>query len=223
MTEQTSEADKLFSNMEKTRQEWAEEDGEQDDTDKFLDQAIAMAVAKGKGWSPGEREEYMAKILDDDFLPPMFASTPEEMEKTGLAEAFSSLQYDDSPGVVMLEFKKKGTDAFMSGKRNKAKNVQYFRDAANNYYQAVGWAQRIEPLEHKEKGPSATPEKDLKTASVDPDYTEAELDEIKSNLYANAALAHLQINNWGHVRDDSRKVRIDQCQWRHLENFGTTH
>lgn len=203
--EEAKKTDELLDKMEATRKKWAEEDGEDDDTDRLLQEAISMAVSQGRGWSPGEKEEYLAKILDDDFIPPLFAESAEEVERSGLAEAFSTLNYDDSPSVVMLEFKKKGTDAFMNGKRNEAKNVQYFRDAANHYYQAFEWAQKIEPLEHRTGQENLKDSK--KFAQEDPDYTEAQLDEIKSNLYSNAALAHQQLKNWGHLRDDSKKVR----------------
>ena len=66
----------------------------------------------------------MEKILDDDYLDPLFATTQEELEKTGMAEAFSSLLNDEPPARMMLECKKKGNNAFLSGKKNVAKNVQ---------------------------------------------------------------------------------------------------
>ena len=34
-------------------------------------------------------------------------------------------------------------------------------------------------------------------------YMEQELDEIKSTLYSNAALCHLQLKNWGFCKEDS--------------------
>ncbi len=114
--------DDLLQKMEETRKKWAEEEDEPDDTDRMLDEAISMAVSLGKGWAPGEKEEYMAKILDDDFIPPIFAENQEELERSGLAEAFSTLHYDDSPVIVMLDFKKKGTEAFLNGKRNEKEN-----------------------------------------------------------------------------------------------------
>jgi hypothetical protein len=198
--------------MEKTRKKWLEEDGDDaDETDRLLQEAIQLAVEQGRGWAPGEKEEYMARIMDDDFIPPIFAESAEEVERSGLAEAFSTLLYDDSPVQVMLDFKKKGTDAFMNGKRNQANNVQYFRDAVNHYYQAFAWAQKIEPLEQKELNNKEGKETKNKAGTDDPEYTEAELDEIKSNLYNNAALSHMQLKNWGHVRDDSKKVRQLSC------------
>jgi hypothetical protein len=193
--------DELMTKMDETRKKWSEDDGEKDDTDRLLDEAIAMVVKQGKGWKAGEKEAYINQILDDDFIPPLFAETQDELERSGLTEAFSSLNYDDNPVFVMLDFKKKATEAFMNGKRNEAKNVQYYRDAANNYYKAFAWAQKIEPLEHRDQDDNAEPK-----TEDDPQYTEAELDEMKSTLYSNAALAHLQLKNWGHVRDDSKKV-----------------
>lgn len=207
--EEAAKHDALMKKMDATRKKWAEEDGDDaDDTDRLLQEAIEMAVKQGKGWAPGEKEEYMARILDDDFIPPIFAENAEEVERSGLAEAFTTLHYDDSPVTVMLDFKKKGTDAFMNGKRNEAHNVQYFRDAVNNYYQAFAWAQKIEPLEQKEQAQRDGAAKETKTADEEPEYKEAELDELKSNIYSNAALAHLQLKNWGFVRDDSKKVSL---------------
>eukprot|EP00934_Nitzschia_sp_Nitz4_P008859 Nitzschia sp. Nitz4//scaffold165_size50357//12241//14020//NITZ4_007016-RA/size50357-augustus-gene-0.21-mRNA-1//1//CDS//3329538117//8849//frame0 len=197
------QSDELLAKMDAARKKWAEEDEDPDDTDRLLQEAIALAVDQGKGWGPGEKEAYMAKILDDDFIPPIFAETAEEVERSGLAEAFSTLNYDDSPAVVMLEFKTKGTEAFMNGKRNEAKNVQYYRDAVNHYYEAIAWAQKIEPLEHRDPKAPTKP-----TAQEEPEYTEAQLDEMKSTLYGNAALAHLQLRNWGHVRDDCKKALL---------------
>jgi hypothetical protein len=197
--------DELLTKMEQTRKKWLKEDEEQDDTDRLLQEAINLAVQQGRGWAAGEKEEYMSKILDDDFIPPIFAETQEELEASGLAEAFSSLNYDDSPAIVMLDFKKKGTDAFLNGKRSEAKNVQYFRDAINHYYEAFAWAQKIEPLEHQEQPKNGNNDKE-ETHDDAPEYTEKELDEMKSTLMGNAALAHLNLRNWGHVRDDSKKV-----------------
>lgn len=219
-TSAVEEHDKLMEKMDETRKKWMDDDDEeQDDTDRFLQDAIDLAVKQGKGWGPGEKEAYMKQILDDDFIPPIFAESQEELERSGLAEAFSALHYDDSPEVVMLDFKKKGGDAFVNGKRNETNNVQYFRDAVNHYYEAFAWAQKVEPLEHRIASKSSssndnndddtTKGKGLEPRKDDaPDYSEKELDEMKSTLLANAALAHMQLKNWGHVRDDSKKVRF---------------
>jgi hypothetical protein len=94
----------------------------------------------------------------------------------------------------MLSFKKKGNEAFANGKRNLAKNVQYYRDAVNHYYEALAWAKKIEPMK----------EGDLAQADTDEQtYTEEELDEIRSSICSNSAFAHLELKNWGHVRDES--------------------
>jgi hypothetical protein len=37
-------------------------------------------------------------------------------------------------------------------------------------------------------------------------FTEQELSELKSTLCANAAMAHMQLKNWGYVRDESMKA-----------------
>jgi hypothetical protein len=84
----------LLSTMQKTKEKWDEEDGVEDEQDALLSQAIEFAIEQGRGWAPGEKDAYLEKILDDDFIPPMFCSTPEELEKTGLQEAFTSLIYD---------------------------------------------------------------------------------------------------------------------------------
>ena len=127
----------------------------------------------------------------------MFAESIEEVEKSGLMEAFTSLKYDDTPTQLMLNFKRMGNEAFANGKRNEVGNMQYFRDAINHYYEAFAFAQNIEPMQAG----------DLAQADTDdPTYTEQELDELKSTICGNIALAHLQLKNWGHVRDESKKV-----------------
>jgi hypothetical protein len=193
----SDQPDDLLTKMEETRKKWLEE--EEDDTDRMLNEAIALSVENGKCWAPGEREAYLKTILDDDFIPPIFAGSQEELDKSGLAEAFSSLMYDDPPSQMMLEFKKKGNDAFLNGKRNEAKNVQYYRDAVNHYYESLAWAQRVEPVNN-----NGMAQRDSEEAA----YTEKELDDMKSTIYANAAMAHMQLKNWGHVRDDCDKALI---------------
>lgn len=210
MTEQQHNA--LLDKMESTRKKWMAEDGEDaDDGDRLLQEAIDMAVKNGKGWAPGEKEEYMKKILDDDYIPPMFCSTQEELEKTGLADAFSALQFDDDPAITMKECKQKGSDAFLNGRKNLAKNIQYYRDAINHYYEAVAWASKIEPLEHKQahegvRNPTEDDEARKQREETFETYKEAEIDEIKSTLYSNAALCHIQLKNWGHAKNDSAKA-----------------
>jgi tetratricopeptide (TPR) repeat protein len=208
MTEQ--QHNDLIEKMDETRKKWMDEEDDPDDGDRMLQEAIDMAIKNGKGWAPGEKEEYMKKILDDDYIPPMFCSSQEELEKTGLAEAFSSLQFDDDPAITMKVCKKKGADAFMDGKRNMAKNIQYYRTAINDYYDAVAWASRIEPIEHRQahnKGEDDKKDEALKKREATfEEYKEAEIDEMKSTLYSNAALCHIQLKNWGHAKTDSTKA-----------------
>ncbi len=117
--------DNLMSKMAEEKKKWDEQDDDsEDETDALLNKAIEMAIAQGKGWKEGEREAYLEKILDDDYLDPLFATNQDELEKTGMAEAFSSLMHDDPPARLMTEAKKKGNEAFMNGKNNVAKNVQ---------------------------------------------------------------------------------------------------
>ena len=96
-TDAKTQHDELMDAMAKKKAEWDAEDAANpdgpDDTDKLLSEAIAMAIDQGKGWKEGEREAYLEKILDDDYIPPLFASTEDELERTGLTEAFASLQY----------------------------------------------------------------------------------------------------------------------------------
>merc|ERR1719330_546889 len=138
--------DNLMSKMKEEKKKWDEQDEDsEDETDAQLNKAIEMAISQGKGWKEGEREAYLEKILDDDYLDPLFATTQDELEKTGMSEAFSSLLHDDPPARLMAEAKKKGNEAFMSGKNNVANNVQYYRDAINQYYESFHWAQKVEP------------------------------------------------------------------------------
>jgi len=126
----------------------------------------------------------------------MFAETPEEVEKSGLMEAFTSLKYDDTPTNLMLNFKKMGNEAFANGKRNKVGNLNFYRDAINHYYEAFAFAQKIEPMEAGDLAQADT---------SDQTFTEKKLDELKSNICSNIALAHLQPKNGGHVREESKK------------------
>ena len=66
--------DELLDRMKAAKEQWDQDDGEaQDDTDRLLSEAMELAIEQGKGWAPGEKEEYMKKIMDDDFIPPIFA------------------------------------------------------------------------------------------------------------------------------------------------------
>lgn len=188
----------LMSNMSRTKEAWDDQDGTEDEQDLLLSQAIDSAISQGKGWGPGEKEAYLEKILDDDFIPPMFASSVEEVEKSGLKDAFTSLIYDgESPTSLMLQFRKKGNEAFANGKRSEVGNVQYYRDAINHYYEALAWANKIEPMQ----------EGDLAQADTDePTYNETELDRERSLICSNISLMHLQLKNWGHARNESKRA-----------------
>lgn len=189
----------LMCKMNKAREKWMAEDEDPNDPDHLLNHAINLALEQGRGWGPGEKEAYLEKILDDDFIPPLFANSTEEVEKSGLQEAFTSLIYDESPTSLMLQFRKKGNDCFANGKRNEVRNVSYYREAINHWYESFAWALKIESMQAG----------DLAQADTDdPTYTEAELDELKSTICANIALAHLMLSNWGHVRDECKKALI---------------
>ena len=129
--EKDTRKDVLIEKMTATKKKWDEEalksEEGPDETDALLSKAIEMALEQGKGWKEGEREAYIEKLMDDDYLHPLFATDEEDLKKSGgMAEAFSSLLLEDgeSPAFKMEECKKKGNDAFMDGKKNVAKNVQ---------------------------------------------------------------------------------------------------
>lgn len=185
-----------MQNMNKAKESWANEDD--DPNDHLLNNAIQLALEQGRGWGPGEKEAYLERILDDDYHMPLFATTPEEVEKSGMQEAFTSLIYDnESPTSLAEQFRKKGNDAFANGKRNKVKNKQYYRDAINFWYEAFAWAMKIEPMH----------EGDLAQADTDePTYNPKQLDELRSTICCNIALAHMQLGNWGFTRDECQKA-----------------
>lgn len=62
--------DTLMNKMSDVKQKWDEEkdSDDEDETGHLLDQAIGMAIEQGRGWSAGEKEAYLEKILDDDFV-----------------------------------------------------------------------------------------------------------------------------------------------------------
>jgi hypothetical protein len=39
-----------------------------------------------------------------------------------------------------------------------------------------------------------------------PTYSEKDLDAFKSTVLANAAMAHMQLKNWGYARSDSKRA-----------------
>lgn len=198
MTEAQAKHDELLERMKKEKEKWAEDSDSEDETDKFLQTAMDLAIEQGKGWGPGEKEAYMDQIMDDDFLPPIFCETMEELEKSGMRDAFTALEYDEPPAQLMEASKKKGNDAFKNGRMNEAKNMQYYRDAINHYYEAFGYAQGVPP--------STQEAKDNDKEQLIPLYTEQEMEEIKSTLCSNAAMAHMVIKNWGHVKEQSTKA-----------------
>lgn len=189
-----------MKNMSKTKEKWddEDEDEDEDEQDRVLSQAIELAIQQGRGWGPGEKEAYLEKILADDFIPPLFATSQEELEKSGLQDAFTSLIYDgESPTRLMLQFRKKGNEAFANGKRNETGNVQYYRDAINHYQEALSWALKIEPMQLG----------DLAQADTDdPTYTERELDQERATIASNIALMHLQLKNWGHASKEAKRA-----------------
>ncbi len=195
--EKVDQYNDLLSNMSAMK-DTIDAEGPRDKTDELLANAIDLAIQQGRGWGPGEKEAYLEKILDDDFIPPLFATSVEEVEKSGLQEAFTSLIYDgETPTRLMLSFRKKGNDAFQNGKRNQVKNLSYFRTALNHYYEALAWALKIEPLQ---EGDYAVADTD------DPTYNEQELNQERSKICGNIALTHMQLKNWGFVRDESKKA-----------------
>jgi hypothetical protein len=200
------ETDDLVEQMKATKAKWDAEDnaaGGGDETDALLSQAIAMAIDQGKGWASGEREKYLETLLDDDYIPPLFATSKEELANSGLADAFSTLHNEgETPGKNMLGFRQKGNESIALGRKNVAKNMSYYRDAVNHYYEAYHWACRIVP---KDEDFVPTPE-ELLAAEDDPYFTEKELDNLKSIICANCAMAHMWLKNWGFVRDESNKV-----------------
>ena len=121
--------EELLAKMTAAKEEWdaeaeASPDGP-DETDKLLSEAISMAIDQGKGWaSPEEREKYLEQLLDDEFIPPLFAETPEELEKSGLKDAFTTLHNEgETPGKNMLDCRKKGNKSIALGRKNVAKNM----------------------------------------------------------------------------------------------------
>ena len=50
----------------------------------------------------------------------------------------------ETPTSMMLSFKGKGNDSIALGQQNKAKNIQYYRDAVNHYSLAIGWSEKVE-------------------------------------------------------------------------------
>ena len=100
--------------MSATKAKWDAEDAASptgpDATDALLSKAIETALAQGKGWKSGEKEAYMAKYFEDeDYLDLIFATTEEELERTGMRKAFESVEWDDPPGRMMGVVGRRGT------------------------------------------------------------------------------------------------------------------
>ena len=67
--------DNLMNEMAHVKKKMDEErdsDDEDDETGKLLNQAIEMALEQGRGWTPGEKEAYLEKILDDEFVSDVY-------------------------------------------------------------------------------------------------------------------------------------------------------
>jgi len=203
-----NQKEELVERIRATKEEWdakasASPDGP-DEIDTLLSQAIATAIDQGKGWSsPSEREKYLESLLDDDYIPPLFAETTEELEKSGLKDAFATLHNEgETPGKNTLEFRSKGNESVALGRKNVANNIQYYRDAVNHYYQAYHWACRIVP---KDEDFVPSPE-ELASVDIDPHFTQKEVRELQSIICSNCALAHMCLKNWGFARDESKKA-----------------
>ena len=126
---------------------------------------------------------YLETLLDDEFIPPLFAENEEELERSGLKDAFTTLHNEgEMPGKNMLDFKEKGNQSIGFGKKNAAGNIQYYRDAVNHYYDALHWANRIAP---KDEDFVPTIEELNAQHEDDPYFTEKELDEIRSVICSN--------------------------------------
>jgi len=205
-----NQKEELVERIRATKEEWdakasASPDGP-DEIDTLLSQAIATAIDQGKGWSsPSEREKYLESLLDDDYIPPLFAETTEELEKSGLKDAFATLHNEgETPGKNTLEFRSKGNESVALGRKNVANNIQYYRDAVNHYYQAYHWACRIVP---KDEDFVPSPE-ELASVDIDPHFTQKEVRELQSIICSNCALAHMCLKNWGFARDESKKIAL---------------
>ena len=79
----------------------------------------------------------------------------------------------------------------------------------NHYFEAIRYSELVKPVDPvtKEKEEQKS-ENDESNEDIDPTFTAEELDNMKSSLYANAAMAHMQLKNWGHTRDNSERVSL---------------
>jgi len=172
--------------------------------------AMEKAIAEGKGWkTEAERKKYLDKVNDDDYLPAIFCTNEEELANAPDAEAFAELLMDnETPSTMMQGCKDKGNESMKLGKQNVAKNVQYYRDAINHYMQAIGWWDKIVPIDEDPPEGHIKDEKEKLAESRNEEhkeYTRKELDLYKSTLLSNKAMAHMELKNWGFVIEDSLK------------------
>ena len=100
-----------------------------DETDALLQSDRNGYRVRKRLGSSEEREKYLETPLNDEFIPPLFSENEEELEKSGLKDAFTTLHNEgEFPGKNMLEFKEKGNQSIALGKKNEAGNIQYYRD-----------------------------------------------------------------------------------------------
>ena len=111
----------------------------------------------------------------------------------------------ETPTSMMLNFKEKGNESVKLGQTNKAKNVQYYRDAINHYLEAIGWSEKVKCSDDPEKGEGegdvAADRDDESPAARS--FTRSDLSKVQSILYSNKSMAHtfikVRINNIGGI------------------------
>jgi len=168
----------------------------------MFSKAMDKAIDEGKGWkSEAERQAYLDKVGDDDFLPAIFCTNEDELAKAPDAGAFSELLYaGETPTGLMLSFKEKGNKSVKLGRQNEAKNVQYYRDAINHYLESIGWCDKIVCVDDEDYEPPKEGEEEDDDAPRS--FTRAELTIVKSTLFSNKAMTHMELKNWGFVVED---------------------
>ena len=67
---------------------------------------------------------------------------------------------------MMQQCKEKGNEYVGLGKKSKVKNVQYFRDAVNSYFQAFGWHDKIVPSDEPAPDGYVKDEKEARAEST---------------------------------------------------------
>jgi tetratricopeptide (TPR) repeat protein len=183
------------------------------DEDRFA-AAMEEALANGKGWSSdAERQAYIDKVTDDEFLPAIFCSTPEELANAPDGASFQALLYDNQTAASnMVEKKDLGNEKLRLGRQNEARNFQYYRDAVNAYTEAIGWAGQIVCTDDESYEPAV--DGDAQKHDKHRLFTRQELAEYTSILHGNRAMSHMEIKNWGFAIADC-KASIEQ----HKENL----